>query len=375
MDSYDSRLAPKAFGQNNTGVICYLNSFLQMLAGCTAWNRAVLMHSDYLRRTATGTAIVNFVTAYATQTPEGPVAREQVTDGIELLSAAVLRALVSDLAVRRPHVQFGGGQESASEALVHLLDMMEPPRSDPPSRVEHEPADSPITSLFIHRFRCEVHCQKCKGIVSKTTDYAVNFNLFHLSGPPGGTPGTLNSAGDTPGTLNPAGDTPGTLTPPDINHEIERKRVAAFSKSVRIQASATENYRCPVCPCGVCGGAPIDGRCPTCKTPSPPTAAIRIYNLTMVPEIILGMFNLYGIRHAQYFPHRLEFPAHDGTLLVYNLVGQVEHAGTLSGGHYWAHGLRADGRVYLLNDTGVSPSFFTPTPNTYIVAYHYAGRE
>lgn len=347
MDSYDNRLAPKAFGLNNTGVICYLNSFLQMLAGCTAWNRAVLTYSDYLRRTATGTAVVNFVTAYTTQSPGGPVAREQAVDGIEMLSAAVLRALVSDLAVRRPHVRFGGGQESASEALVHLLDMMEPPRGDsppprgdspPPINNDIESADSPITSLFLHRFRCDVHCRNCKAVVSKTTDYAINFNLFHLDG-----------GRDT-------------------------ASVAAFSKAVRLQASATEDYRCPVCPCAACGETPVDGRCVTCNTPSPLTGAVRMYHLAMVPEIVLGMFNLYGVRHARYFPQRLEFPAHGDGTLVYDLVGQVEHAGTLSGGHYWARGLRADSRVYLLNDTGVSLSYFTPTPDTYIVAYHYAGR-
>lgn len=361
MDAYDTRCAPKAFGLNNTGVICYFNSFLQMLASCTAFTRGVILNADYLRRTATGTAVVNFVTAYAAAYPANGACealvetRDHPINGIELLSSAVLRALVADLAVRRPHVCFGGGQESASEALVHLLDMMEPPSaassaaasggpvmSDPALAVES--ASSPITSLFLHRFRCDVHCRKCKNIVSKTTDYAVNFNLFHFD----------------------------RMRPPPAT-------VADFSKAVRLQASTTEDYRCPACPCAACGASSIEGKCPACKTAAPPTTAFRIYNLTMVPEIVFCMFNLYveygGVRHARYFPERLEFPAQGGGLLAYLLVGQVEHAGALSGGHYWARGLRADGRVYLLNDTGVTPSSFAPTPNTYIVAYHYMGRE
>jgi ubiquitin C-terminal hydrolase len=60
-------------------------------------------------------------------------------------------------------------------------------------------------------------------------------------------------------------------------------------------------------------------------------------------------------------------------VLTYNLIGQVEHAGALSGGHYWARGLRSGGQAYLLNDTGVSPAAFAHTAQTYIVAYHYVG--
>lgn len=373
MDAYDKKLAPKAFGQNNTGVICYFNGFLQTLGGCTAFSRGVILNADYLRRTATGTAIVNFVSAYATLSPDGVVAREQLADGIEFLSAAVLRALVSDLSVRRPHVRFGGGQESASEALVHLLDMMEPPRDAtsseaseeavaavrdslaaeaksggaavlPDSTLAVESAESPITSLFLHRFLCSVHCRECKNVVSKTTDYAVNFNLFHFD-----------------------------------RMRAQPTNVADFSRAARLQASTTEDYRCPACPCATCGATPVEGKCPTCKTVAPKTTAVRMYNLTMVPEIVFCMFNLYvgygGVRRARYFPERLEFPAHGGGLLVFRLVGQVEHVGALSGGHYWARGLRADERVHLLNDTGVSPTSFVPTPNTYIVAYHYVGRE
>lgn len=310
MDAYDVDLAPGAFGLKNTGAICYFNAFLQLLAGCTAFTRGVHQNAAYLRRTATGAAVAEFVAAYTARPPAA---------GVEQLSARVLHALVSDLAVRRPHTRFGSGQESASEALIHLLDMMEPPRPDAPTAAV-ESAASPITRLFLHRFRCDVHCRACKKVVSKTEDYAVNCNLFHL-----------DQLGTPPAT------------------------VAEFSKAVRLQASAVEDYRCPAC-----------AQAPAC----------RLYSLTMVPEIVICMFNLYvgfgGARSPRYFPERLEFPAAQGGVLTYRLVGQVEHAGALSGGHYWARGLRAGGQAYLLNDTGVSPAVFAPTAQTYIVAYHYA---
>jgi len=359
MDAYDRDLAPRAFGLNNTGSICYFNGFLQTLVGCTAFTKGVLRNADYLRRTATGAAVVNFVMAYATIFPNGEVsARERLADGIELLSSAVLHALVSDLAVRRPHVCFGGGQESASEALVHLLDMMEPPREGrrreplgkplgsplPNSISATESAENPITSLFLHRFRCDVHCRDCENVVSKTTDYAVNFNLFHFD-----------------------------------QMRAQPVTVAEFSKGVRQQASITEDFRCPACVCKACGATPSEGKCLTCGTQMPTTTAFRVYNLTMVPEIIFCMFNLYvgfgGTRRTRQFPQRLEFPAQGGGLLSFYLVGQVEHSGSLSGGHYWARGLRAGNCVHILNDTGVSPAEFVPTPNTYIIAYHYVRPE
>jgi len=322
MDAYDTTLAPRPFGLNNTGVICYLNSFLQVLAGCTAFTRTVLDNAGYVARTRTGQAVLQYIRAFAPQQlPEegGP--------DISGLSARVLAALVLDLRARRPLVRFGGGQESASEALIHLLDMMEPPPGDGPD-VGPEPEGiprSPVTELFLHRFRCDLHCRRCHQIVSKDTDNAVVFNLFHI-----------DSLRDPPQT------------------------VADFSKAVRLQVSATTDYGCPEC--------------------KQKTEAVRIYSLSMVPEVIVCAFNLYtafgsGARRARYFPERLEFPAIDSGKLVFRLVGQVEHAGTLAGGHYWARGLRADGKVYVLNDTGVSPGRFEPTPETYLLAYHYAGAE
>jgi len=328
MEAYDPAAAPPAFGLNNTGVICYFNSFLQALAGCTSFTAEVLRaKQSYLCRTATGAAVADFVAAYTAVPQRADLATR---------SAAVLHALVADLAVRRPAVAFGAGQESASEALVHLLDMMEPP----------DTADSPITRLFRHRFRCEVHCRGCKKVVSSEKDHAVHFTLFEMDG---------------------------LKTPPTT--------VESFSRAVRRQVSRTEDYRCPSCPCAACGTAAAGegAACAACGVPRRPAAAIREYNLTMIPEIVFCMFNLYvgygGARRARFFPPRLEFPGRGDDILFYELVGQIEHSGSLSGGHYWARGRRAGGAVHVLNDGAVSPGAFIPTVNTYVVVYHYAGRK
>jgi hypothetical protein len=342
MEAYDGNCVPAAFGLHNTGAICYLNAFLQVLAGCPAFSRGVLRNAGYLRGSATGAAMVGYVSAYLA---DGGRAAQPPAPGIEAQSAAVLRALVDDLAARRPHVHFGGGQESASEALVHILDMMEPPRAPRGPSLAVESAESPITGLFLHRYSCGLHCRGCKNIVSAATlDHAVSFNLFHI-----------DQMRDPPATA------------------------ADFAKALCQQDSTTEGFRCPECPCPGCGARPVDGACPSCKTQAHPVDAVRRYTLTMVPEIIFCTFNLYveygGARRPRYFPDRLEFPTHGGGRLLYRLVGQIEHSGSLSGGHYWARGLRADGRVAVLNDASVATGAFGPSPDTYIIAYNYVERQ
>lgn len=326
MEAYDDSLAPAGFGLNNTGAICYLNSFLQTLASCTAFTAAVLNNEEYLLRTRTGLAMLNFVRAYAQGTDPSDLAHH---------SARILAALTTDLRERRPHVRFGGGQESASEALAHILDMMEP-AGQPFERKEQAAAEeaedkptaaaysreSPITRLFLHRFRCDLHCRKCQKVVSSKTDHMVVFNLFHMD--------QLRIFPATPD---------------------------AFSRALLRHVVKTEDYVCEYC--------------------KEQVAAIRAYALTMIPEILFCTFNLYdgfggGGHRTRYFPLEISFPAADGGLLVFRLVGQIEHSGSLSGGHYWAHALRAGGRVLALNDLGVSPSSFAPRPNTYIIAYHFA---
>lgn len=348
MDAYASENTPDGFGLNNTGVICYFNSFLQALVGCPAFTRAVLQHKGYVMATRTGSAMVEFISAFASLRDEFAISAPR--PDIMMLSEMVLRALVADLAVRRPRVRFGCGQESASEALMQLLDMMEP--AIPHERKDAPPAplasNSPITKLFIHRFRCDMHCRGCNKIVSKNSDHAVNFNLFHIDE---------------------------MAVPPTS--------VESFSAAMRRQVSIVTEYRCPLCPCSKCGGPQGDltGKCAdrNCDAAIAQTTAIRVYHLTMVPEIIFCMFNMYegfgGHRIARYFPERLEFPATETGNINYRMVAQVEQSGSLAGGHYWARGLRRGERVILFNDAGMAPSTFTPTANTYFVVYHYADAD
>jgi ubiquitin C-terminal hydrolase len=247
----------------------------------------------------------------------------------------VLAALVGDLRRRRPAFRYGPSQESASEGLVLLLDMMDDPDPKPVGGAAVEPVgdandestdvnvtvtyeENPIARLFYHRYEARVFCMKCKDCVSQMMDVAVQFNLFNYD--------TLTKKPESP---------------------------AEFREILRSQTSYLEDYKCEKC------GQREGG--------------FRHYRLRMIPEVLVCVFNLYNDRQgrrSRYFPTRVPFPGVGNTQHIFREVAQVEQSGSLNGGHYTARGLRADGNVYQFNDRSKSPSNFGPTPNVYMVFYH-----
>lgn len=313
MDTYDEALVPAPFGMINTGSICYFNSVLQMMIGCTAFTKAVLANKEYMLKTPTGTEIFSLVSTYIA--PMTPPLQLQ----LRVHSAKVLIALVRDLSTRRPSVVFGRGQESASEAISHILDMIEP------SNISRHP----ITDIFQHRIRCTVTCAKCSAVVSTSTDTGITMNQF------------------------------------------DDARSTDFTTAIQVQTTTVTDFRCPKCACPKCGNTDDESvLCSKCAAPRVLGTVVREYRLAMVPEVIICMFNIYGVRKINKFPQEFSLPHVSGSNMVYQIVGQVEHSGSLHGGHYWARGRREKNTVHQLNDTSTSPSAFTPTIGTYMIAYH-----
>jgi ubiquitin C-terminal hydrolase len=169
-----------------------------------------------------------------------------------------------------------------------------------------------LSNLFMHRIRCDFLCEQCRVCRSSGVDYGISLQLFQLTTP-------ITTAEE-------------------------------FVANLKVHLSPSDK------PCDDCGAT-----------------LVRRYRLTMVPEIVIVMFNKYGVqvpRLAHYVPRQFTLPGTDGSEMIYMQVAQIEHHGSLHGGHYFAKCLRQGG-VFLLNDASCSKSEFSPTSNTYIVIYNF----
>ena len=360
LDEYRPEVVPEPFGLQNTGVICYFNSLLQALASCSAVARAVRAHRADLGRSRTGAALCEFVDGYV----GADGARRAPAPNIGGASARLLAALSADLKERRPRVRFAAGQEDAAEGLVHLLDMLDAPQApsvpgelEAPGTPQAQGANArptnAVAALFHSRTQCTVECLRCRHKTAPTADTAYIVEAHHMD-------------------LLPA--------PPAT--------AAEFAAALHTHTLPVSDYRCEKCGTPAAQPAAAPGA----------VTAHRRYDLVMASEIIACTFNRYAGRgRPRPVPPRIEFPGAGGAPpLVYELVAQVEHAGALSGGHYWARARRASSgtpggtpstpggtpstpgapsAVYELNDSSAAPSaWLSPSPFTFIAVYHYVGR-
>lgn len=263
MKALEPIFLPKPSGLYNTGSICYFNSLLQVLASCTS-----LHHWKSRSKSKLEDEFEHFIkNSYKLD----PMASTNLLDTLK---------------EKKKH--FGNGQESASEALTFLLNVIN---------------NDSLNNMFIHRFKYTIKCISCSYTTEQHKDHSILFELFHLS------------------EIN-------------ISNLLNNKKIL-------------EDYKCDKC--GNIG-------------------ALRTDKLTMLSEIIVCLFNVYHNKSVNKFPDTLEFPGTE-TCLRYKVIGQIEHSGSLHGGHYWSRALRDDG-IYLFNDNSYIKSIIEPTMNTYMVVYH-----
>lgn len=118
-----------------------------------------------------------------------------------------------------------------------------------------------------------------------------------------------------------------------------------------------------------------DYKCENCKHTG--GDIVKSYSLARIPEIIVLTFNKMR-RGIKYFPDELTF--HSSVFsknLNYRVVAQVEHSGSLAGGHYNAlclrnlPGVMGPQSTFLFDDISIAHiGKFQPTQNTYVVFYH-----
>lgn len=113
----------------------------------------------------------------------------------------------------------------------------------------------------------------------------------------------------------------------------------------------------------------LNYKCSKCSN----NKCFSVYQLSYSPEILVIMFNKYYNKTIVEFPTELVFPSINNTQIKYKLISKIEHSGSMSGGHYWAHCYRKGdekNRFYNLNDTSVSQGDTQSNYSTYILFYH-----
>lgn len=290
---YDREYVPDPFGLNNTGVICWLNSILQVLLSCSSLNKVLIECEAEFESNEFAKEYIRLLKAIVPNRPE-----DEPIDPAKFgtASANILRGFVKQLRLKAPSFRIGSSQECADEAFTLIIDLFD---------------HSKVSKLFSNVYELSITCKNCGDIVSSTRDKTYKINLF------------CQKKLDT---------------------------VDSFCQYIRVHPSELEYYKCD-----------------KCKKTMP--KAYRIEKLKMLREIVVITFNKFHSKDNRWFPSELSFNAKGGGKLRYKQIGQVEHGGTMSGGHYYANALRGDGFMRF-NDSHVGTASGGPTPLTYMVVYH-----
>ncbi|MDL1983180.1 MAG: ubiquitin carboxyl-terminal hydrolase [Deltaproteobacteria bacterium] len=94
----------------------------------------------------------------------------------------------------------------------------------------------------------------------------------------------------------------------------------------------------------------------------------RVYILKYIPEVIIISLNKYIQKNNVVLPDSFKIPHINGSDMVYIKKAEVDHLGSLGGGHYIGRALRED-KVFLFNDVNYSESQLKTNKNTYITLY------
>jgi ubiquitin C-terminal hydrolase len=154
MLAFNQKYLPFAFGQNNTGNICYFNSLLQGLLSCPQIIQTVLENEKYFGETPLRKEFYAFCKA-SLEKKQNPLG-----------STAVLEALLGEIKEKGLKAQLGFTQSSSHEALIYLFDML---------------GEGPLSGVITNKHRVLHRCLECGKDVSDKIDTNIVLNAFHIT--------------------------------------------------------------------------------------------------------------------------------------------------------------------------------------------------
>ena len=149
---FNNRLLLYPFGLYNNSIICYFNSLLQALYGCTSITEYLLNNKVIFKNNTFVKLYINIIEQYIA----GETNENQIDKNNLMLFNEFLQLL------KNKNIKFGYNQEDAGELLILLLDIIN---------------DKHIYNLFYHKYNCDIYCKKCKNMININNDISIQFEI------------------------------------------------------------------------------------------------------------------------------------------------------------------------------------------------------
>jgi ubiquitin C-terminal hydrolase len=340
LDHHNDDHILKTCGLTNSGVICYMNSFLQSLLSCTSLTRYFLSQEERFIEEENIVAIAYIKLIKNIQASEK---YDAVMDSTE-----IFKAIVAVTKKKFPDTQFGNGQEDSGEGLHLFLDAID---------------DDRLYKFFMYKYVVRVWCLVCKQRVKDVPDQVDESCVLEV---------------------------PLQLTGFTTNYN--KMALSPINNHIRQYLSSFDEFTCPKCSQQKCCRAYQLIRAPEIITimfnkfyaknniefPSAlmfPTPGNSVINYRMVAKIE----HAGGRGGGHYWAHcyrRGEPGAETNDAPVPAIVDETKENLTPTEPEPEPEPepeTKARAAMYTLNDTRVGPGDTTPSKNSYIVMYHSEG--
>lgn len=280
-------------GFNNTQVLCWLNSLIQSLLS---------FDSTY-----------NFFIKNKTTDSSSHISRQLTTlfkqldelEDVSGMSTDLLNSLVRDLKKNNRKIDLSSGQQSSSEGLILILEIIN---------------NKELDRLFNHVYEIVIVCNQTNKIVSKKRDTGNVFYLWQFN---------ESQLLDTPleDVILYHIDECDDSYKPDKNHKegYTYKKITKLRRIPQIVVIALNRYM-------------TDG-----KKYVPRNQQIKL-------------------------PYEFKIPSNKDEDMIYRKKAEIDHLGSLNGGHYVCRAER-DKKTYLFNDSSYKLHEFGTLPSTYLTFY------